>query len=178
MTKEYNVRELRMKRTIIAVVVVTCGILLFVSWEVRAGTFVLPWKSTSASEVALVGISLENTQHNFGTISMKRGLVTKEFTVRNTRTEPIIISRISTTCTCMTATLHIGNASFGPSNNPQKEAPRVHAEILPGHSATLSVTFDPRAHGPAGIGKIVRRVLLDYDAKTPLSFRLSAFVTP
>jgi len=167
-----------MKRLFASTLLVFFGIMIFTLWEVRAGTFGLPWKNTGASQAALIGISLRDTQYNFGTISMKRGVVSREFTIKNTRAEPLVVSKIATTCTCMTATLQVHDAVLGPSNASLKKAPVIHAEILPGQSATLSVVFDPRAHGPAGIGKIMRRVLLDYGDKEPLAFRLSAFVTP
>ena len=46
-----------------------------------------------------------------------------------------------------------------------------------GEEATITVVFDPNAHGPAGVGLIQRTVTIENDGK-PIEFSFKVIVTP
>lgn len=121
----------------------------------------------------------EETNFDFGTISMAAGKVMHGFTIKNTGTKPVTIQTIVTSCMCTSAVLKKGDSMFGPYGMPG------HGFTLPvnqmfaaGEEATLEVTFDPAAHGPAGIGRIARTVTLTQDNGRSIEFRFNVLVTP
>ncbi len=116
---------------------------------------------------------------DFGSISMARGTVRHRFAVANSGESPVTVARLYTSCMCTTATLIIGERTFGPYGMPGHGAiPEIGAVIAPGQEAAVEVVFDPAAHGPAGVGKIQRAVRLETGLGTRLEFGFSAFVTP
>ena len=56
--------------------------------------------------------------------------------------------------------------------------PSINETINPGEEASVEVVFDPKAHGPAGVGKIQRVVTIDNNAGSPMELSFSALVTP
>ncbi|MDO8600986.1 MAG: DUF1573 domain-containing protein [bacterium] len=121
---------------------------------------------------------LEERSYDFGAISMAAGKVTHEFIIKNNGTEPVEISKIYTSCMCTEASLKIGDVVRGPFGMPGHVAlPRVQEMLGAGEGAMLAVTFDPAAHGPAGVGRIERVVSVENSGAT-LEFNISATVTP
>jgi len=124
-------------------------------------------------------ISLESSFWDFGSISMAQGIVTHEFKVENNTGAPAVISRISTSCMCTTASLLIGDRSFGPYGMPGHGYSRALNQTLhPGESAILSIAFDPAAHGPAGVGPVERTVFLETDSGEAVTVEFKAMVKP
>ena len=119
------------------------------------------------------------TKFNFGTISMARGKVTRRYSISNAGTEPIIISKIYTSCMCTTAALVKGgkkSEAFGmPGHAP---IPTINEPMQPKEEAFIEVVFDPAAHGPAGIGPAERVVTIENSAGQPLELEFSALVSP
>ncbi|MDO8633360.1 MAG: DUF1573 domain-containing protein [Candidatus Wildermuthbacteria bacterium] len=116
---------------------------------------------------------------DFGTISMKAGNVSHMFQFKNTGEEPVTIGQMYTSCMCTDATLTIDGKKFGPYGMPGHGfVPKVNKSIGPDEEATVEVVFDPAAHGPAGIGKIQRSIILENNAGDPFEFLISANVTP
>jgi hypothetical protein len=54
--------------------------------------------------------------------------------------------------------------------------PRANIRLMPDSPAYLEVTIDPAAHGEAGLGRVVRAVLLETASGQRLQFVLSAEV--
>lgn len=110
---------------------------------------------------------------------MAAGRVSKRFTISNGGTNPVTLTKLYTSCMCTTAALKVGSRSVGPFGMPGHGAiPRI-AEVVPaGSQATVDVTFDPAAHGPAGVGRIARTVTLENDGGSPLQLSFTALVTP
>ena len=130
--------------------------------------------STPASIVT----SVDGHSYDFGSISMARGKVTTEFLITSPTSSPLKITKVYTSCMCTEATLSVGGRKFGPFGMPGHGiVPSVDTEIPAGQSAQLLVTFDPAAHGPAGVGKIERAVRVETNGE-PLEYQISAFVTP
>lgn len=126
------------------------------------------------------GLTATDTFFDFGTISMKNGDVTKEFTITNPTAADIIIRGLETSCMCTTALLIGPDGStkgpFGMAGMGGQT--QTNDTIKGGESRTLRVIYNPNAHGPAGVGSIDRFVTVtDTDGGT-LRFEIKALVTP
>ena len=154
--------------------IVLGGVLLYVQPKAADhGTMAL--EPTGAS----LNLALEPSNYDFGTISMKNGKVTTEFSVKNTKSESTLISQVYTSCMCTDAKIWIGGREFGPFGMQGHGAMKMFNESLArGEEARLEVTFDPSAHGPAGIGIIERTVSLQSDKGEIASVNIKANVTP
>lgn len=170
-----------MKKNIIPIVTVLSVALflggLFVLGRGRTGA---PPKEPKAFQVSLPSVlAASEPAYDFGTISMAHGKVQYAFAVRNTSAEPIELERLYTSCMCTTVRFMQGGAATGPFGMPGHGfVPPLKKMLQPGEEATLEVTFDPAAHGPAGIGKIERTVRLEPKAGAPVEFAIAANVIP
>ncbi len=124
-------------------------------------------------------LQTNESSYNFGTVSMARGKVNREFSFVNAGNVPARISQIYTSCMCTTAVLDLDGKKFGPFGMPGHgfSAP-IKAEIGANEAAKLKVVFDPAAHGPAGVGPIERVVYVGTSDGAILQFRIAALVTP
>lgn len=118
--------------------------------------------------------------YDFGTISMKDGDVTKEFTVTNPTLKDIFISTLVTSCMCTEAFM-VGpdgtvKGPFGMSS--MGYVPPVNDTIKAGESRIVRVVYDPNAHGPAGVGFVDRFVYLTDVSGSKLQLEIKAVVTP
>lgn len=121
----------------------------------------------------------ETDNYNFGRISMAAGKVTHQFKIKNTSADTVTISKMYTSCMCTTATLIKEGKQFGPVGMPGHEAiPNLNQIINPNEEATIEVVFDPAAHGPAGVGRIQRKITIENNAGQPIEFQFVAIVTP
>lgn len=126
-----------------------------------------------------LNLVLDPVNYDFGTISMKNGLVTKAFSVKNELTEAVKLSELYTSCMCTSAKIKIGSEQYGPFGMLGHGAMKMLNQTLePGQEAQLEVTFDPNAHGPSGIGVIERTVTLKSDKGELANMNIKATVTP
>ena len=110
-------------------------------------------------------VRLDPARFDFGAVSMRNGPVRQELTLRNTSSSAINLTRLVTSCMCTKAELILDGQTFGPFGMPgHGVVPTLRQTLAAGASATLAVTFDPAAHGPAGVGRISRTVTLETDA--------------
>ncbi|MEK7193406.1 MAG: DUF1573 domain-containing protein [Patescibacteria group bacterium] len=124
-------------------------------------------------------LSAPETVFDFGTISMARGVVSHAYSIKNNGTELVALSKLYTSCMCTKASLSFGGKKIGPFGMPGHGFVPGFSEVLnPGEEAVIDVAFDPAAHGPAGIGKIERSVILENNGATPLEVKFTATVTP
>jgi len=125
-------------------------------------------------------LSIEgSSDYDFGTISMAKGDVKHVFKIKNTGTETVVINKIYTSCMCTTATIDTGDKKFGPYGMPGHGfIPKINEALNPEEEADVEVVFDPKAHGPAGVGRIERAVRIENNAGEPLELIFSAIVTP
>ena len=132
-------------------------------------------------------LNIEEQSFDFGAISMAAGKVTHRFTVKNTGAEPVNISKMYTSCMCTVAVLQKGDPStgsgqvkkFGPYGMPGHGfTPKMNAVVDSGEEVLVDVTFDPAAHGPAGVGAIQRVVILENNAGENVELQISANVKP
>jgi hypothetical protein len=157
--------------TTIGISIVMLGGLIWLAWPRAA-----PSEQMAATDGMLVA---SVSFHNFGTTSMANGKVTYEYRLVNEGTEEVTVGKVYTSCMCTSAVLSVGDRNFGPYGmSGHGFIPRVNETIVPGGSAQLAVTFDPAAHGPAGVGQVKRSVTVEQDGTGPLIVSFEAEVTP
>ncbi len=124
-------------------------------------------------------LKAEETNFDFGQISMAAGKVKHAFKIENTGSGPVAVEKMYTSCMCTEALLMTDGKQFGPYGMPGHGfAPKINGTINPGEEATVEVIFDPAAHGPAGVGRIERVVYLENNAGETLELGFTALVTP
>lgn len=158
---------------------ITVGIL-----AVAAGLIWLAQPSPAANQTAKVApvasaLIADETRFDFGTISMAKGKVSRVFKVRNSGNDPIVVSKLYTSCMCTVATLNVGGRKVGPFGMAGHGfIPTINETVAPRAEAAVEVVFDPAAHGPAGIGRIERVVYVENNGASPLQLSFAATVTP
>lgn len=176
-------------KNIIALVIIIAG-LLGLTWLARptqnAGTLSVSSSAVSQTNAPKQGInpkgSLTSAQtlHDFGTISMRNGLVDKVFKVSNPTKEDILLESVVTSCMCTTAYLETSTGEKGPFGmvGHGRGVPKADQVIKAGETMDIKVVYDPNAHGPAGVGRIDRFVYLTDSAGGKLTLEIKALVTP
>ncbi|MBE0626730.1 MAG: DUF1573 domain-containing protein [Burkholderiales bacterium] len=133
----------------------------------------------SAANKSSSQLTTTQTKFSFGPISMASGKVKHRYPITNAGTEPVVISKLYTSCMCTTAALvkdgKAGEAFGMPGHTP---IPTINVPIKPGEQAFVEVVFDPAAHGPAGVGPIERVVTLENNGGQPLELEFAALVSP
>lgn len=111
---------------------------------------------------------------DFGTISMADGDVFYSYFLKNGGDKPVMITKIWTSCMCTKAVLKTSSGEekgeFGmhSSGGPDFEVP-------PGKTVEIEAVYDPNAHGPSGVGPIVRSIYIETNSsiapKLELTFK-------
>lgn len=132
---------------------------------------------TTKSDSVLVS---SEKMYDFGTISMAKGLVIKQFKIKNETSDSITVKKIFTSCMCTTAVLLQGERRIGPfgMEGHGGPIPTISENIYAGSETAIEVTFDPAAHGPAGVGTIDRNVLIQTTDGKQLVLGIKAQVVP
>ncbi len=123
---------------------------------------------------------LENN-FDFNTISMKDGDVSHQFEVKNDGEEPVVIEKVYTSCMC--TTVYITNSSgrrYGKFGMPgHGVSSKTNIEVKSGESVTVETIFDPKAHGPSGVGLVQRSVYIETNSAklSQLELSFQAMVT-
>jgi len=125
-------------------------------------------------------LSADELTLDFGTISMAKGDVSHQFKIKNPRAAPITITKMYTSCMCTSATLYKDEdkiaGPFGMAGHGF--IPKISKTLGTGEEATVLVIFDPKAHGPAGIGPIEREIYIETESGAPLVLQIKVNVTP
>jgi len=107
--------------------------------------------------------------HEFGDIPITGGVVEAEFQLTNQSAAPAHIVASYTSCMCTTAVLAFPDGiSEGPFGMPGHDLPvTLDRDLAAGETMTVTVHFDPLAHGPDATGPVVRKVAVqDADGGT------------
>lgn len=125
-------------------------------------------------------LAAEVMAQDFGTVSMANGPVSKVFTIKNPTDNTATIQKLYTSCMCTSATLIQNSQRIGPFGMPGHGGPipTIAQTLNAGESAEVEVTFDPAAHGPAGVGPIQRDVYIETVGGGRLVLQIKAQVTP
>lgn len=119
------------------------------------------------------------TFHDFGRVSMRGGRVSHTFRLRNASGRRAMIGKLFTSCMCTEATLVHGSERLGPYGMPgHGPIPELDRVVEPGEAVTVEATFDPNAHGPAGIGRNERVVTVMMVNQPAVELRFTAYVVP
>ncbi len=163
-----------MNKTIIAVTLIVFGLISLMWWSSKTQ------KPIEANTGAKSVLTASETLYDFGTISMKNGNVTKDFTVTNQGNADIFIPSLVTSCMCTTAFIVEPNgATKGPFGMPgMGYVPPANETIKAGKNRIIRVIYDPNAHGPAGVGRINRFITLTDKSGGKLQLEIKALVTP
>ncbi|HEY4523350.1 MAG TPA: DUF1573 domain-containing protein [Candidatus Paceibacterota bacterium] len=163
-----------MKKTIIISVGFVLGLVGLVFWGMNSQTAGVPQNPGAISSL----MALEKL-YDFGTISMKNGLVSRVFKVTNSSDKDIYVKKISTSCMCTKAYIGGVNGEKGPFGmESMGYLPPANETIRAGESRDVKVVYDPNAHGPAGVGVIDRFVYLTDASGGTLQLEIKAVVTP
>ncbi len=160
------------------VVVASVGLLAFASrW---AGSPVTPGPALTARTSSSSDLAANQYSYNFGTISMKDGVVHRDFTITNTSSSTVTLAGVDTSCMCTTAyVVHADGSKEGPFGMDGMGYRYDASDTLaPGATTTVRVVYDPAAHGPAGVGHIDRTIDLHEANGSTLQLEIAADVTP
>lgn len=162
------------KSTCIAIGVGALLVALFLLGQPGGGP--VGGSTVSAGSSALAAVE---SSFDFGSISMAAGKVQHGFTIKNSGPVNATITSLYTSCMCTSATIIKGDERLGPFGmQGHGFIPRIHLTLAPGEEAQVFATFDPAAHGPAGVGTIARTIYVEEDGSAPLELGISATVTP
>lgn len=169
--------------SLITLLVIIIGVLFFFSWGYakRGTTGPVGAVNIAPTESGSGTLAASETFYDFGTISMKNGNVTKDFTITNTAAEAVTMKNITTSCMCTSALIV---AADGTTKGPFGMAghggtvPPANETVPAGESRTIRVVFDPNAHGPAGVGRIERVVTITDSSGGTTQLDIKAVVTP
>lgn len=172
------------QKTILALVIVFIFVLLFGLGyldkspdDVATSVF-----EAGGSHPARTGSALtaSETVYDFGTIRMKDGDVTKDFTVTNTTDKDVMLGTLVTSCMCTRASIvRADGTTKGPFGMPgMGRVPPANELIKAGESRSIRIVYDPNAHGPAGVGQIDRFAELEDGNGGKLQLEIKALVTP
>lgn len=158
----------------VGVVVVLLGVFLFFSSSPTAGN-----QSTNTSSVKSSVLQASEQAFDFGTISMAKGKVIKNFKIKNPTDQPVVLRKLYTSCMCTSASVSAGGVRKGPFGMPgHGSVPTIGVTVGGGEEAEIEVIFDPAAHGPAGVGPIARNVFVETTDGGKLALEIKANVTP
>ncbi|MDO8443856.1 MAG: DUF1573 domain-containing protein [Candidatus Azambacteria bacterium] len=148
----------------------------------------LAWLTNSVGQEvpAVIGGELGGTlfvienSYDFGTVSMAKGKVNKEFLLENKSDKNVQIGEVFTSCMCTEAELKVGNKFAGPFGMQGHGGGRkANLVVKPGETLIVKAIFDPAAHGPSGVGPIERQIVVSTGAEQePISLQFKAVVTP
>ncbi len=163
-----------MNKIIIIITLVVVGIIGLMVWGKSSQN------SVEADTGAISNLTYSEKLYDFGTISMKNGLVTKDFTVTNNTDKDIVIPSLVTSCMCTKAYfIKPDGSTKGPFGMPSMGfVPSLNETIKVGESRVVQAVYDPNAHGPAGVGPIDRFLIMTDAAGGKLQLEIKAMVTP
>src|SRR3990172_2624935 len=150
-----------MKDSKVLIAIIVATVLL-----IGGGVVLLGGKSTSAPEVLseVLGIEANPTFYDLGEVPINGGVVTKEYSIKNTTGSTIKLKKVTTSCMCTTASVQIMGKEtpfFGMEGHGDANPP-VNIEVGAGQEGKVIVKFDPAAHGPEGVGPFDRVVWLTF----------------
>ena len=103
-------------------------------------------------------IVLEPASFNLGQVSKKQGKIVKVFKLYNKGTEKLIVTNIKVSCSCVTASLAVGN-NKSPYFGTQGAPSGWQAALDPAKSGELEVVVD-LSHSAITAGKLFREITI------------------
>ncbi len=167
-----------MTKSIIVTILITTGLIGLMWWGRGLQRPVASAGAQSSS--AKSDLTASEKIYDFGTISMKNGVVTKDFKITNSTNKDIFVPSLVTSCMCTKAFIvETDGTTKGPFGMPgMGYVPPSNETIKAGEARIIRVEYDPNAHGPAGVGSIDRFITLTDDSGGVLQLEIKAVVTP
>jgi uncharacterized protein DUF1573 len=173
------------QRTSYTVFLSVLAVIPLLAGAVRAA----PVGSDSAAEIRTldatiprgdVGFSADRLEHDFGSVRIDEGKVSTLFRVKNSSDKTIRVTQLFTSCMCTTVSLELADATVaGPFGMPGHDSDTVlNRSFKPGEEFVATLTFDPAAHGPEGVGEVVRQALFQIAEDEFFRLTLKANVLP
>jgi len=164
-----------MKKTIIIGTVIVLGPIGLMLWGRGSQTAGSPQNPGVISS-----LTASEKSFDYGTISMKDGLVDHVFKITNSSDEAVYVEKINTSCMCTNAYIEGTSGEKGPFGMEGHGGylPPANETIKAGESRDIKVVYDPNAHGPASVGAIDRFVYLTDASGGTLQLEIKALVTP
>ncbi|MFA7000171.1 MAG: DUF1573 domain-containing protein [Candidatus Paceibacterota bacterium] len=163
-----------MKQTITITLIIILAIIGLIWWGSKNQ------KAPVTSTGSRSSLTASEYIYDFGTISMKNGNVTKDFTIKNPTDKDIFLSSVSTSCMCTNAFIISSDGTkkgpFGMSGHGY--VPPANETIKANGNIALQIVYNPNAHGPAGVGFIDRFITLVDENGNNLQIEIKATVTP
>jgi len=159
----------------VIVFIAALGFVIFSKGKTNEGEAKVPTQSTSV-------LNALEKDFDFGTIVMKDGDVSKIFELENEGTEPILISKVYTSCMCTVAKITTAKSEtsgpYGMSGHNGGTS-RTGIEVGAGETVKVEAIFNPAAHGPSGVGLANRTIFLETNStQTPkVELNFTATVT-
>lgn len=153
---------------IVIATVLILGVAVYFGTKTGATTQV-----TTNSEIAM---SIDANTHDWGTIDYDGGIVSKNFSIKNTSDTTLQLYDVKTSCMCTTAQLKTPDKTSRKFKMHEKTTDII--EVKPGETANLLVEFDPAFHGPSGVGPITRTITMNTNSTkdSVLTFNLTGTV--
>ena len=123
-------------------------------------------------------ISVAQTKTDLGDVSLKKGVVTTEFTLENKGKSALVIDKLSSSCGCTSASLVYqgkeGPKFSMPGHGQEEPDPNWQVAITPGDQAQIKVYYDPTVHADL-IGPVTRTVSIH--SNDPVDFETKLTIT-
>ena len=115
---------------------------------------------------------------DLGSVSLKKGVVTTEFVIKNEGKSDLVIDKLSTSCGCTSGSL-IYQGTEGPrfymaGHGQETPDPNWKVAVSPGDEAIVKVYYDPTVH-PDLIGPVTREVSVH--SNDPVDFETKLTIT-
>ena len=125
-------------------------------------------------------LTFQESKYDFGTVSMAKGKVNKDFLLENKSDKNVQIGEVFTSCMCTEAELNVDGKFAGPFGMQGHGLSRsANLTVKPGETVTVKAIFDPAAHGPSGVGPVERQIMISTNADPgQITLQLKAVVTP
>jgi hypothetical protein len=125
-------------------------------------------------------LTLSEDIYDLGTVFMSQGNISKKITLSNNTQEDIIVKKIFTSCMCTEAFIVSAKGRKGPFGMPGhgQIVRDANETIKSGESREVEIIFDPNAHGPAGIGRVLRVVYFEDSLGNVAQFEFEGTVRP
>lgn len=123
-------------------------------------------------------VTAPEVKRDLGTVSLKKGIVTTEFVIRNEGKSDLVIDKLSSSCGCTSASLVYqgieGPRFYMAGHGHESPDANWKVSVAPGDEAQVKVYYDPSVH-PDLTGAVTREVSVH--SNDPVDFETKLTIT-